>query len=119
MSNTVREVLVAARSIVEAGWHQGSYTDGDNGFCARAAVTLAAMKIAELNIYTPTVPSDRRFIELVAFHDHIRLDMAATEVLERNLPEPWTSIPSWNDDEGTVHNDVLAVMDKAISSCTL
>lgn len=114
MNNEVREVLVAAKNILGRGWHQGSYSDGyGHSFCIRAAISVAASALdvsAEPTSWTAASEN---------FQARIALELDACRMVQDNLPEPWTTIPGWNDDQDTVHNDVLAVMDKAISACPL
>lgn len=116
MNNQVREVLVEARAILGRGWHQGSYSDGyGKSFCIRAAISIAAVDVA----HNPSTVASTELAAYADFRAKVLLEMDACQMVQDNLPEPWTTIPGWNDDEGTVHNDVLSVMDKAISACPL
>lgn len=116
MNNQVREVLVEARDILGRGWHQGSYSDGyGTSFCMRAAISIAAADVA----HNAGTVASTELAALTDFHTKVVLEMDACRMVESNLPEPWTTIPGWNDDQDTVYNDVLAVMDKAISACPL
>lgn len=110
MNNEVREVLVEAKNILGRGWHQGSYSDGyGKSFCIRGAIAVATDCLQPLDQDRP----------LEDFQNRVTLELDACRMVQDNLPEPWESIPGWNDDQDTVHSDVLAVMDKAISACPL
>ena len=109
MRNDVRDVLVQARTVLERGWLQGAYTDDAERFCIRAAISIAASAL-DVTAASWTAASED-------FQTRIALELDACRVVEGSLPEPWLTIPGWNDDADTIHNDVLSVMDKAISAC--
>lgn len=107
----VREVLVGAKELLERGWNQGGYTDGRGNYCVRAAIGVAAgymtFRHGEVDFNLPT----RNFA------DKAKLDMAACRMVNTFIPVKHWSVPFWNDHPETTHNDVLQVMDKAISAC--
>lgn len=114
-----KEVLIKARSIVERGWNQGDSTDGHGRFCLRAAIGLAAGS----HVYNQgkyrweELPYRATPAERWAHVERSAADVAAAALVLDQLPEPFTSISVFNDDPQTRQNDVLAVLDKAISAC--
>lgn len=111
----VRDVLVEAKRLVEAGWTQGHYASQDGAFCVKGAIAVAsgAMTVMEPEGATWVVSPSRGVV---------RLKNAAQEAVAAHIPidmpdgQP-PSIPHWNDLPTTTHADVLAVLDKAISAC--
>lgn len=103
-----REILESAKAIVEAGWTQGSHTDGRGAYCLRAAVGLASghmIPVGEEMVYSSL---DKTLLVK---------DTDACHAVCEHLPHPFESIPRFNDDPRTTKADVLAVLDKAIASC--
>lgn len=112
----VSEVLAEARQIVERGWCQHGYTDGRGNYCLRGAIGIASglMRDYSGNVtYTP-VSSDA---ERAAALERSKLDVRVAQLVCQHLPEPFVSIPVFNDQPDTTKNDVLAILDKAIASC--
>lgn len=108
---TVKQVLQQARAILERGWHHGNLTDHCGNVCMKAAVQIAAGECYMRQedgavVYTDT---DDFFTT--------KLTQLSMETVARQLPEPFKSIPTYNDYCDTTKDDVLAVMDKAIASC--
>lgn len=101
----VKDVLVQAKHIVERGWCQGASTDGRGNLCIRAAISVAAGAVASDTM------TEGDFVH------RIELELLAVERLMRHLPEPWDSVPHWNDAADTTLTDVAAILDKAISEC--
>lgn len=114
-----KEVLIKARSIVERGWFQGDSTDGRGNFCLRAAIGLAAGShvYSDGNYTWEQIPSKATPAERWAHVTRSAVDMAAADTVTKQLPEPFICIAKYNDDPDTTKNDVLAVLDKAISAC--
>lgn len=117
----VKEVLAEARTIIEQGWNQYGNTDGRGNFCLKAAVGLAAgayvlvndgKEVAFDRIQLNEGP-ERSAAQLKA----LKMDLRAIQAVAAHLPEGYESVPVFNDDPRTTKNDVLAVLDKAISSC--
>lgn len=119
MSEEVRRVLEKARDIVERGWHQGDSTDGHGNFCLRAAVGLAAgSHVYDGDQFTwERIPVDAPPMQHYAHVHRSAIDVRASQLIVEQLPEPFRSIPVFNDDPDTTKTDVLAVLDKAISAC--
>lgn len=104
-------VLTEAREIVNAGWHQGDWTNGDHTkFCAMGAIGLATT-------------GDVQFVHFPFFANrHV-------QALQRHLEDVgWTpgscknpgcdgcrSVAHFNDHPETTKADVLALFDKAIA----
>lgn len=119
MSVKVKQVLEKARDIVERGWHQGDSTDGRGNFCLRAAVGLAAgSHVYDGAFFTwERIPADAPPRAHYAHIQRSAIDVQASQMIVSQLPEPFKSIPVFNDDPDTTKDDVLAVLDKAISAC--
>lgn len=115
----VVEVLIGAKALVESGWCQGESTDGRGNYCLRAALGIAAgvMQDVDGNVGFVKIPAEAT---PTAHAQHLHrsvTEMAATEMVLGSLPEPFQSIPVYNDDPSTTKHDILNVLDKAISSC--
>lgn len=114
-----KEVLIKARSIVERGWHQGDSTDGHGNFCLRAAIGLAAgSHVYNDGRYTwEQLGRDASPVEHAAHLQRSARDVKAAQLVVDQIPKPFKGISVFNDDPDTTKNDVLAVLDKAISAC--
>lgn len=101
----VADVLTVAKAIVSQGWHKGSYTDGHGNYCLRGAICLAAgdMRVRDGEVVYCGGLSEAR------------LATEACAAVAAVLPEPFQSIPVFNDYGATTAWDVLAVLDKALS----
>lgn len=108
MEQTMKSVLEQAKRTVQAGWCQGDYTDGYGNYCLKGAIGLAAGVLEDVG--------GRISYKSLALPD-LRLDHVAYDLVIQHLPEPFESIPTYNDHPATTKNDVLAILDKAISSC--
>lgn len=108
MTETTREVLEQAKQIVLRGWCQGSYTDGQGNYCLKGAIGLAAGVLKDedghMGYKTLDLPE-------------LRLDRDAYARVVEQLPEPFESIPTYNDWPETTKADVLVILDKAIAAC--
>lgn len=115
----VRDVLQGARALVEAGWHQGRLTDGRGNYCAKAAISIAAGVSEDTQgsvVFLPYIDK-LPWRERVEYMNRVRVEMAAFAAFAGQMPEPFDSIPLFNDDPATTQQDVLAVFDKAVASC--
>lgn len=108
MDNT-RSILTAARNLIEHGWHQGALTDGHNNFCIKGAIGLCS------GFYTKS--AGKVALSKKLDYDTLVSDHKAMQAVAAHLPEGFDSVPVFNDNPDTTHNDVLAVLDKAISAC--
>lgn len=116
--NEVRQVLQQAKELLECGWHQGSYAGEDSAVCMRAAISLAAgVMSVEPDGTVGYLNKNRGINPLRRFAHAVNIDIEACRVVKECLPEPWQSIPGYNDSDDTTFNDILAVMDKAIAAC--
>jgi hypothetical protein len=105
---SMHNVLTQARSMVENGWAKGHYTDGLGAYCLAGAINIAAGEMSDLNgaiVYTHCPLAVKK------------LALDARVHVSECLPSPFISIPQFNDDTYTTREDVLAVLDKAISAC--
>lgn len=116
---SVKDTLTAARELVERGWHQGNNTDGHGNYCLRAAVGLASGAMRDYRgLVTFSYISRGAPAALHAeYLQQVVTENKAINLVTKCLPEPFTSVPIYNDDPSTTKEDVLAVLDKAISSC--
>lgn len=116
----VKEVLVEARSIVEQGWNKYGNTDGQGNYCLRAAVGLASGALILRDdrevTFDRTLPTDSPE-KMASRTAALRLDLDASDLIKQHLPEGYVSIPVFNDDPKTTKNDVVQILDKAISAC--
>ena len=108
MNDLVKMVLEQAKRTVNAGWCQGEYTDGQGSYCLKGAIGLAAGVLEDIDGHMRY-----KCLDL----PELRVDRIAYDLVVKHLPEPFESIPTYNDHPGTTKNDVLAVLDKAITSC--
>lgn len=114
----VKHVLERAKELLESGWHQGSYTDHSGRFCVRAAIGIASGAFETCSQGYIRFPVENQANDpFRKFANSVATDITACAVVERFLPEPWESIPAYNDAASTTLADVLAIMDKAIASC--
>lgn len=114
---TTTQVLEKARQIVLDGWHQGSHTNGDGAYCLRTAIGIASGAYIDrsgevcFNTSPKDLPEDRwRHVQA------LEADLDATQRVVQSLPSAFVSIPVFNDDPQTCKDEVLAVMDKAVSA---
>lgn len=104
----VKQVLEGARGLLENRWARGYYTDGLGGYCLAGAINISAGEMQDVR-GTITYAAHDREVKKVAFE---------ARLLACNfLPEPFETLPTYNDAPGTTQQDVLAVLDKAISAC--
>lgn len=104
----IKDVLEDAKVLLERRWARGHYTDGEGGYCLAGAINIAAGEMIDLNgaiVYAPHTVAVKRLALDARLH--------ASEC----LPEPFESLPTFNDSPGTTLADVLGVLDKAIASC--
>lgn len=115
----VKEALTSAKSLIEQHWHQGDGTDGRGNYCLRVAVGLGcgAMTDYDGKVGFTKVDPDALPVVHAAHLDRVRVDTKAVALVTSCLPEPFDSIPVFNDHSETTRNDVLAVLDKAVSLC--
>ena len=119
MNNEVKEVLVAARDMIAAGWNQGGMGK-DGNYCLRAAIGLASGAYVEKN---GQIGFDRIDVatcssELLAEHARVLgLDIDAARLVMEHLPEPFDSIVLFNDSRQTTKDDVVRVLEKAAAAC--
>lgn len=107
------EVLRAARDMLSSGWCQFKNSDGQGGFCLRAAIGIAA------GVYERDGFGFREYGKnLRGSIDAMKLELSAGNLVREFLPEGDDSIVLFNDSRYTTHDDVLAVLDKAIASVT-
>ncbi len=97
---SVVEDLKTAKGHVANGWHQGSLSDRNGNVCAMGAIALAVG--VELDL------------EDVGEVDWARHTAAHME-LRKHLPISFESVPDFNDDIETTHQDVLNLFDKALA----
>lgn len=101
-----RAALETAKKLVSRGWTQHSLTDGHGAYCLKGAIGIASGRMFDIGgevIYTRSLTNEalgQFLMRLVASH----------------LPEPFESIPAFNDQPDTTVDDVLAVLDKAIAA---
>lgn len=115
----VVDVLEGAKAIVDKGWCQGESTDGNGSYCLRAALGIASGHMVDNNgvVGFVRIPADATPTVHAQNLHRSATEMAAVEKVIGSLPEPFQSIPVYNDDPSTTKQDILAVLDKAISSC--
>lgn len=95
-----------ARAIVQRGWNQHALTDGKGAYCLKGAIGIATGAMFDIGgevIYTKSLTSASLCQYLMG-------------VVASQLPEPFESIPAFNDQPDTTRDDVLAVLDKAIAA---
>lgn len=117
----VREVLTRSKSLLEQqGWNQGSLTDGHGAYCLKGAVGVASGVFHDIDgaVYMMQIGQNADWRERRDYMDKLKVESAALKLLGEFLPQPYESIPQWNDARSTTKDDVLAVLDKAISACT-
>lgn len=111
--NNISGALTAARAYVQGGWYQSGLTDGCGNYCLRAAISLAAGSMVDLN---GEVGYRSYKDQGEAALESYRVDYEANRIVRDFLPQGFDSIPVFNDDPQTTQADVLAVLDKAIAS---
>lgn len=99
-------VLMEARAIVQRGWNQHAVTDGKGAYCLKGAIGIASGAMVDRGgevAYTKSVTNACLYQFVMG-------------VVASQLPEPFESIPAFNDQPDTTRDDVLAVLDKAIAA---
>jgi len=115
---TVKETLVEAKSMIEAGWNKYGLTDRKGSFCLKGAIGIASgsyevIETGEVAMIRFLATSDT--VQLRRYWQALRLDLSSSELVCEHLPEGFDSIPVFNDDPQTTKEDILSVLDKAIS----
>lgn len=106
MSSREREALEATQVLIARGWNQHALTDGKGAYCLKGAIGIATGAMFDIGgevIYTKSLTSASLCQYLMG-------------VVASQLPEPFESIPAFNDQPDTTRDDVLAVLDKAIAA---
>lgn len=117
MAKTTKEILVKARELINKGFHKGSY-----GVVNGVDVGSTARSIERL-LETPETAECSVCLEAALHYAagrHLRRGDEAWGLTKASLPDgwlSWLSLHSFNDHPGTTKEDVLAVLDRAISSC--
>lgn len=114
----VEDVLAAAKSIVDDRWYQGHFTDGRGNYCLRVAIGIAAgvMKDTRGLVTYNRPEADALPVDHAAYFNRVRVEQRALDAVVNSLPEPFGCISIFNDDSQTTRNDVLSILDKAITS---
>lgn len=113
----VLETLVAAKALINRGWHQGDLTDGQGNYCLKAAIGLASGGYVLNNgwVTNPSIAYPNATPEEMREQSQaIRTELATLEVIRKALPPTFKCIPLFNDHPQTTKEDVLAVLDGAI-----
>lgn len=99
-------VLRDARAIVQRGWNQHALTDGKGAYCLKGAIGIASGAMVDRGgevAYTKSVTNACLYQFVMG-------------VVASQLPEPFESIPAFNDQPDTTIGDVVAVLDRALDT---
>lgn len=116
----VKDVLMAAKAIVTAGWNQHGITDGRGNFCLKGAIAIASeawvIDSHGSMVIKPCIMDRPTTEEFMARDTNLNLERDAEKLVCEHLPEPFRFVELFNDHPDTTFDDVLAILDKAISA---
>lgn len=115
----LKDVLLQARELVVKGWTQGALTNRQGDYCLQAAIGLSSGvyeiidgRVSDIRVHYSDKTSPTPLVEYVLA---LRIDDRATQLVKHVLPTPYESIAKFNDSPDTTLQDVLDVLDHAIS----
>lgn len=116
---TAKDVLKRARKLIENRWTKDHYINqlkSGNCYCALGAC-MRAGQLLRAGYICPIESENDYFHPELNFYrqeDKNPAVVGAIKLLEKNLPEIYSNVASFNDDNRTTRKDILNLFDKAI-----